>query len=155
MLTTDQFINRVTVVPNNADGNCLFESIEYLIKRVYSASDIREMVGEFYRNFDRDVNYPESSIENTIKIGILYDNIDDEMPHDYNIWNNNVWASMTDVLICSLIFEVNINLYKYDSEIQMYHLEKITSQYHFTYTVDLLYNGINHFEALEPVKSPV
>ena len=150
MLTTDQFRSLFVVVPNHADGNCLFESIEYLIKGAHSAPEIREMVGEFYRNFDKNIDYPESTIENTIKIGNLFDNIDDEMPHDYNIWNDNVWASMTDVLICSLIFEVNINLYKYHSEIEMYHVEKITSQYNFTNTVDLLYNGINHFEALDP-----
>jgi hypothetical protein len=150
MFTGDQFHNRFVVVSNNADGNCLFESIEYLIKGAYSASEIREMVGEFYRNFDKCIDYPESTIENTIKIGNLFDNFDHEMQHDYNIWNDNVWASMTDVLICSLIFEVNINLYKYHSEIQMYHVEKITSQYNFTNTIDLLYNGINHFEALEP-----
>jgi hypothetical protein len=106
------------------------------------------MVGNFYREFDKDIDYLESTIEYKIKIGNIFDNMDDEMQHDYNIWNDKVWASMTDVLICSLIFEININLYKYNSNTNMYNLEKITSQYNFINTVNLLYNGINHFEAI-------
>ena len=155
-LTTREFNNCFIVIANNADGNCLFESIEKLLDgSLYelehgftSASDIRTMVGEFYRNFDKDIDYPDSTIEYQIKIGNIFDNIDDEMQHDYNIWNDKVWASMTDVLICSLIFEVNINLYKYNSNTSMYHLEQITSQYNFINTVNLLYNGVNHFEAI-------
>ena len=79
----------------------------------------------------------------------MFDNFDDEMPHDYNIWNDKTWASMTDLLICSLIFEVNIDLYKYDSITDIYNLEHITSQYNFKNTINILYNGINHFEAIE------
>ncbi len=155
-LSKREFNNCFNVIANNADGNCLFESIEYLLvgslyelKNGYtSASDIRAMVGNFYRDFDKDIDYPESTIEYKIKIGNIFDNIDDEMQHDYNIWNDKVWASMTDVLICSLIFEININLYKYNSSTDMYNLEKITSQYNFINTVNILYNGINHFEAI-------
>lgn len=157
MLTDHQFKDCFVVVPNKADGNCLFESMEHLLKDTLyefdhgetTSEQIREMVGNFYREFDKDIDYPESTIEYNIKIGNMFDNIDDEMPHDYNIWNDRVWASMTDVLICSLIFEININLYKYVKESNTYHPEKIRSQYNFTNTVNLLYNGVNHFEALE------
>lgn len=157
MLTNTEFHNCFRVIPNNADGNCLFESIEQLLSgSLYeldhgttTAAEIREMVGNFYREFDKDIDYPESTIEYNIKIGNMFDNIDDEMPHDYNIWNDKIWASMTDVLICSLLFEININLYKYVKETDSYHIECIKSQYGFINTVNLLYNGINHFEALE------
>lgn len=150
--TSEQFHNAFQVIENNADGNCLFESLEYLLQNVMSvsntASEIREMVGNFYRNFDKDINYPESTIEYIIKIGNIFDNMDDDMQHDYNIWNDKSWASMTDVLICSLMFEININLYKYNKESNTYHLEEIKSQYNFTETINILYNGTNHFEAL-------
>jgi len=156
MLTNTEFENCYMVIPNNADGNCLFESIEHLLvgsiyeldHGVTTAAEIREMVGNFYIEFDKDIDYPESTIEHNIKMGIMFDNFDNEMPHDYNIWNDKVWASMTDVLICSLIFEININLFKYVKETNTYHVEKITSQYNFINTVNLLYNGVNHFEAL-------
>jgi hypothetical protein len=156
MLSSQQFDSRFITVANNADGNCLFESIEHLLSGsvyekehgVITAENIREAVGEFYRNFDKDIDYPEQTIEYRIKIDNLFDNMDDEMPHDYNIWNDKVWANMTDVLICSLIFEINIDLYTYVSEYNTYRLEKITSQYDYKKTVNLLYNGVNHFEAL-------
>lgn len=157
MLKFKEFHNLFRVVVNNADGNCLFESMEYLLDgSLYeldhghkSAEEIREMVGNFYREFDKDIDYPESTIEYAIKMGILYDNVDDEMPHDYNIWNDKVWASLTDVLICSVLFELNINLYKYVMETEEYHIEKIVPQYCYINTVNLLFNGINHFEALD------
>ena len=167
MLTDDEFSARFKIVRNNADGNCLFESIEHKLNfseyefkyGITKAKRIREMVGEFYKKFDKDMDYPESTIEYRIKMGILFDNVDDEMLHDYNICNDKVWASMTDVLICSLIFEININLYvKNDSftfvgddvvDITSYELSKIETQYNFTTTIHLLYSGGNHFEALD------
>ena len=156
-LTSTDFHNCFTVIPNSADGNCLFESIEYLLSgSLYeldhgklTAAEIREMVGNFYREFDKNIDYPESTIEYTIKMGIIFDNIDEEMPHDYNIWNDKVWASMTDVLICAVLFEININLYKYNKNTDCYYIEKIKPQYNYINTVNLLYNGINHFEALD------
>lgn len=156
MLTNIEFNNYFSAIPNNADGNCLFESIEcLLVGSTYelehgetTSEEIREMVGNFYKNFDREIDYPINTIEYNIKMGIIFDNFDDEMSHDYNICNDKVWASMTDVLICSLIFEININLYKFVAQTNTYHLEKIKSQYNFTNTINLLYNGINHFEAL-------
>lgn len=157
LMTMSDFYRCFKTIDNNANGNCLFESMAYLLEGslyelehgVTSSDEIRYMVGEFYRKFDKDIYYPENTIEYRIKLGNMFDNIDDEMPHDYNIYNDKVWASMTDVLICSLIFEININLYKYSSELNMYLLEKINSQYNFPETVNLLYNGVNHFEALE------
>jgi hypothetical protein len=115
---------------------------------------------------DRDADYPEDTIEYRIKMGILFDNMDDELQHDRNILNNQVWASMTDVLICSLIFQININLYTKHSSFDLddydvftsddyedtYEITKIESQYNFTHTIDLLYSNNNHFEALEHKK---
>ena len=156
--TAKEFNDMFTVVSNSANGNCFFEAMEYLLegtkyhltnlKEVPSAAEIRFMVGEFYRNFDKDIDYPEDTIENRIKLGIMFDNIDEEMPHDYNIYNDKVWASMTDVIVCSLLFDVNIRLFKYNSWTNMYEREVVNPQYNFTDTINLLYNGINHFEAL-------
>ena len=167
ILTNDEFNAKFKIVRNNADGNCFFESIEHILNfseyeityGITKAKQIREMVGEFYRNFDRDIDYPESTIEYRIKMGILFDNVDDEMQHDYNIWNDKVWASMTDVLICALIFKININLYVKNTsftieeddvvETSIYELSKIKTQYNFKTTIHLLYSGGNHFEALD------
>jgi hypothetical protein len=117
------------------------------------------MVGDFYKNFDREFDYPDDTIEYRIKMGLLFDNMDDEMLHELNICNDKVWASMTDVLICSLLFQMNIDLYikhtwveedEYDIKIiTNYELTKIESQHNFTKTTKLLYSGENHFEAIE------
>lgn len=156
ILRDEEFHSKFYVISNNADGNCLFESIETLLNGspyetehgYTTAFAIRKLVGEFYREFDKDIDYPDTTIEYKIKIGILFDNVDDISQHDYNICNDRVWASMTDVLICSLLFEFNIDLYKYVSETNTYHIETITAQYNYTKTVSILYNGVDHFEAL-------
>ena len=167
ILTDEEFTEQFKIIGNNANGNCLFESMEHLLNfseyefkhGITKATRIREMVGEFYKKFDKDANYLESMIEYKIKMGILFDNVDDEMQHDCNICNDKVWASMTDVLMCSLIFSININLYTRNTsftiegddivETTTYELSKIETQYNFTTTINLLYSGGNHFEALD------
>jgi hypothetical protein len=165
-LSEQEFNRHFEIVSNNANGNCLFESMErLLINTPYEkengklhASKIRSMVSEFYTNFDRDINYPVNTIEHDIKMGIMFDNSDfDEannvISHEYNVRNDKVWASMTDVLICSLLFEVNIYIYtknmlylKYD--MSKYDISKIKPQYNYKTTLHILYNGTNHFEAI-------
>jgi hypothetical protein len=173
MLSEKEFDKNFKIISNKADGNCLFESIEYhLIYSDYEfkygitkATKIREMVGNFYKIFDKEKDYPDDTIEYRIKMGLLFDNIDDNdddddvMLHDINICNDKVWASMTDVLICSLLFEMNIDLYVKHNLIEEdgddiniiinYELTKIETQHNFTTTMRLLYSGKNHFEAIE------
>jgi len=124
MLSYEAFHTKFLVIPNNADGNCLFESMETLLfgspyeaEHGYTtAMAIREIVSEFYRNFDKDIEYPETSIAYKIKLCNLFDNVDEEMAHDYNIWNDKVWVSFTDVFIWFLLFEVSIYMYTYMDE---------------------------------------
>jgi hypothetical protein len=168
MLSEKEFDKRFKIISNKADGNCLFESIEHhLIYSDYEfkhgitkATKIRKMVGNFYKVFDKEKDYPDDTIEYRIKMGLLFDNADDdEMLHDINICNDKVWASMTDVLICSLLFEMNIDLYVKHNLIEEdgddiniiinYELTKIETQHNFTTTMRLLYSGKNHFEAIE------
>ncbi len=168
ILTEEEFVTMFEIVPNSANGNCFFESMEYLLSNLVDFGDnipsheeIRFMVGEFYRDFDMAIDYPEHTIEYNIKMGIMFDDIDNGVEHTksynldeigihhvYNIYQNYVWASMTDVLVCAVLFNVNINLYKKIGD--MYYLEQIKSQYSSNgFTIDLYYNGINHFEALK------
>jgi hypothetical protein len=162
MLSTHEFKKQYDVVRNNATGNCLFESVAYLInnlpkeedEEVFSHEDIRLLVCDFYKEFDREIKYPKECIENAIILGLLFDNEDEDesgeynIPHDKNVSNDRVWASMTDILVCSVVFDVDINLYiKYGNEFK---LEKIKYQYKNNNVINILYNGINHFEAIDP-----
>jgi OTU-like cysteine protease len=162
MISTHEFNRQYEIVRNNANGNCLFESVAYLINnlpeedlpgdRKMSHKDIRMLVSDFYNNFDRDIKYPKETIENSVILGLLYDNDDEDengeyITHDKNVSNDRVWASMTDLLVCSIIFDVDINLYiNYENGFK---LEKIKYQYKNNNAIYILYNGINHFEALD------
>lgn len=162
MLTTREFNQRYEIVRNNATGNCLFESISYLINQLpkeedevqneFTHEDIRLLVCDFYKNFDRDIKYPNGCIEESIILGLTYDNDDtdeygEHILHEINIMNDRVWAGMTDILICSIVFDVDINLYMKNEN--GFKLEKIKYQYKNKHTLHILYNGINHFEALD------
>ena len=161
MLSRREFNTQYQVVRNNADGNCLFESISYLINNLpkgdeeqdeFTHEDVRLLVYDYYKEMVRDIKYPNEAIENAVILGLLYDNEDfsetgEIISHDRNISNDKVWGSMTDLLVCSILFDVDINLYKkYGNEFK---LEKIKYQYKNNNTINILYNGINHFEALE------
>jgi hypothetical protein len=171
ILSEEDFESQFQIVRNNADGNCLFESMEHLLNfseyefkyGITKSAKIRKMVSDFYKRFDRCIDYPESTVEYKIKMGVLFDNMDEDgLSHEDNILNDKVWASMTDVLICSLLFEMNIYLFvKNDSftfeeneviDVTTYEMSKIETQYDFKSTIYLLYSGGNHFEALERKK---
>jgi hypothetical protein len=156
----NNLLNEYEVIANDAEGNCLFESVAYLINQLprdddeelLSHQDVRRMVHDFYKEFDRDIKYPSSTIETAILLGLSFDNdeydeYDEYIKHENNIEYDKVWGSVTDVLVCSLIFDVDINLFKkYGDDCYM---DKISFQYKNTYTISILYNGINHFEAIE------
>jgi hypothetical protein len=95
MLTDTEFEDIFEIVPNNANGNCLFETMEYLLlETTYAntnvlpkAAQIRKMVADFYKDFDIDINYPMDTIEYNIKIGIMFDNIDNEVEKPTSLYN--------------------------------------------------------------------
>jgi hypothetical protein len=158
----NNLLSEYEVIANDAEGNCLFESVAYLINKLprddddedISHHDVRRMVYDFYKEFDRDIKYPTIAIESAILLGLSFDNEDDDenedgelMKHEDNVEYDKVWGSVTDLLVCSVIFDVDIDLFKkYDDKCYM---DKISFQYENKHTIGILYNGINHFEAIE------
>ena len=158
MLTKSEFKRHFNIIKNDANGNCLFESISYLInnlpkkKKKLCQKDIRLLVHDFYKKFDRDIKYPDGTIEQSILLGLIFENQDEDkncvyISHDRNIINDMVWGSLIDILVCSVVLDVDINLYVYHGN--DVRLEKIKFQYRNKHTLNLLYNGVNHFESLE------
>ena len=78
--------------------------------------DVRSQVYEFYKHFDRDIKYPDDTIEQAIVLGLMFENQDenehgDYISHDRNIINDRVWGSLVDILVCSMLFDVDVNLF--------------------------------------------
>lgn len=161
MLTKSEFKRHFNIIKNDANGNCLFESISYLINNLpkkqkkLCQKDIRLLVHDFYKKFDRDIKYPDGTIEQSILLGLIFENQDEDengvyISHDINIINDMVWGSLIDILVCSVVLDVDINLYVYHGN--DVRLEQIKFQYKNKHTLNLLYNGLNHFESLEQTK---
>ena len=162
MISTIEFDTHYEVVRNRANGNCLFDSISYLMNCIPSEDgysqvelhqeDVRSQVYEFYKDFDRDIKYPDDTIEQAIVLGLMFENQDenehgDYISHDRNVINDRVWGSLVDILVCSMLFDVDVNLFINHGN--AFRLDKIKFQYKNKHTLDILYNGVNHFEALQ------
>ena len=55
---------------------------------------------------------------------------------------------MTDILVCSLLYNIDIDIYKYNNDTNLFVVDKIRSQYKNDRIVNILYSNNNHFEAL-------
>ena len=159
----DEFTDRFEVVSNQARGNCLFESVSYLFNGLsrdneptLTQEDVRVLIWSFYKDFKRDINYPEGTIESAISLGLLFDNDDqgdngEIKKHDVNVANDRVWGSLIDLLVCSLLFNVNICLYKKndrDGTIDLENIRNLRKKNKNKQTINILFTGSNHFEAL-------
>jgi hypothetical protein len=166
-ITRDEFDRQYDIVINQASGNCLFEAIAYSINiLMLNTKDfdeeeelthhvVRSQISDFYSEFDRDIEYPKFSIESAVILGLKYDNDDyDEfgqlISHDTNVKNDAVWGSMTDLLVCSILFDVDINLYKrfIQNDSHLFEVERISYQYKNKNAISILYNNVNHFESI-------
>ncbi len=147
-LSYSEFGKNFLILVNQEDGNCLFESMSNLVNDHHTI--VRQKVYNFYKTFDRNKKYNENTIEYAIVLGLTFDNVDGEFKHEEFIGYDNVWASMTDVLVCSLIYGVDIFLYKYDEISKVYVIDKLKYQYKNNRTIHILYSNNNHFEALIP-----
>ena len=159
-LTDSQFKDRFRVIHNNPNGNCLFHcfiqllSKETNIKTTHVLS-MRKALCSFYSQFDKTQQYDENTTRYKIWLGLLYDNIDEnEECHDVQIQFNCVWASMTDVLALSIMFQVNVILLQLDAN-NVYSIHPIFNDATYKH-IYLLYKNNNHFEALDPlVPAPI
>lgn len=159
-ISNDEFERQYDIIPNHASGNCLFEAISYSMNELMSNDkefdelshdDVRVQISNYYMELDRNIEYPNNSIERAVILGLKYDNDDiDEfgqwISHDTNVRNDRVWGSMTDLLVCSIIYDVDVNLYKKSDS--LFEVERISYQYKNTKTISILYNGVNHFESI-------
>jgi hypothetical protein len=151
-LNQDDMDERFKVIKNKANGNCFFDSLSFLLDNKIRGNEIRKKVAEFYGTFEPTAEYMEETFEHSLAMGMTYDNEDDGgIEHDKNIKNNYVWANMNDVRICSHLFNININLYRkfeHKTKGTVYFLDVVDFNPNGE-TVSVLYNGVDHFEALQ------
>ena len=160
MCSSSGFINdnefkrffKVVHVPR--DGNCLFHTLAHFTDFTHNV--IRKWVSDFYLCFVKNKPYKEGTLEYAIVLSNTFDNLDDDdSVHEKNIGNNNVWANMTDVLVASLLFDLNICLVIPVTNdlgyITKYRVENIEFNKQKK-KIYVLFSGENHFEPLNKCK---
>ena len=95
---------------------------------------------EFYKDFDRNIKYPDDTIEQAIVLGLMFENQDenehgDYISHDRNIINDRVWGNLVDILVCSILFDVDVNLFINHGN--SFRLDTIKFQYKNKHTLDI------------------
>ena len=147
------FNNKLEVINLSKFNPCSINSVILKDEEFVELSheEVRMQISNFYAEFDRDIKYPECSIECAIILGLKYDNDDVDkfgqwISHDINVRNDAVWGSMTDLLVCSVLYDVDVNLYKKNNN--LFEVKRISYQYKNINTISILYNGVNHFESI-------
>ena len=129
------------------DGNCLFYSIEQLHPK-YDFSELREQLCEYYKSFNKELEYPEDSLHAKLQMQMMIDNEEEDgRLHENIICENGEYAGVMDVMALTDILKTNIilfNMTKGGYTIQPYIYKKTAK------TIFIKYNGINHFEPLLP-----
>ena len=147
VIKTNVFNNYFKIVNSSGDGNCLFHSVAYFFNG-YTHTELRKLVCEFYKNFKKNLNYNQDSLEYMIQQNLIYDRYDDgNEVHETNICNERVYGSITDISVLAIILKINIILMNYNAEKRGYSF--ITLKYaDKNDTIFLKFNGANHFDSL-------
>ena len=138
---------------NNADGNCLFESVsQCLHNNMSKSSKYRKLVCDFYKTFENRNIYPAGSFEETIFLALLVFNNDnnDQTDHSIKICQNKIYVNTADIHILANKLKINIFIFFVKENIRIIpYLVPNSST-----NIYLKYNGINHYEALLPISPP-
>jgi len=138
-------------IPNNQDGNCIFESIahfhNYWEKTEESASQIRRMVSDFY---DNTLNHFAKTNEDTIE-ALLIDLIEYETTHSHTthpekIRYDGIYGSVCDLIAAAVLLKFNFELYMKlsDGTFMLYKISisGMDRTHHFYYSGCDMYNAI-------------
>ncbi len=146
-LITPKNFNEFFVVRNAiGDGNCLFHSVSTLVPQ-YNHTQLRKMVCDYYKTFNRRRNYPDGTLKNFLKIQLISDdNLDNRILHERNICKNRVWGGMIDVIVLADVLNTNIIvMINYNGN---YYVNTVMHDENSP-TIIIKYNGINHFEPVQ------
>ena len=147
IITKAKFNKLFEILPAVDDGNCLFSSIEQLFS-LYNLDELRQLVCEYYKTFDKNGDYPENSVKANLQIQMISDNEEEDGSlHEEKICTDFEWAGIMDVIALTDILNVNII-------VMIMRKEGYTVQpFLFSKTAETLcikYNGEDHFEPLLP-----
>jgi len=158
----DKFNTLFTVLENNADGNCLFESVEQLVginnistAAKSTAANLRKQVCDYYKSFDKEKIYDEDSLEGKLKIQMSVDNAEfhartgKELKrlHEKRICVSKEYAGMMDIMVIAMILRSNIVLLIANEHDFTVHPIKFANDAPIMF---IKFNGEDHYEALIP-----
>ena len=92
IISKPKFKKLFQILPAQDDGNCLFSSIEQLVS-TFNLHELRQLVCEYYKTFDKFGTYPSNSIKAKMQMQMISDNEDDDedgnpVLHENLICNN-------------------------------------------------------------------
>jgi hypothetical protein len=144
-----------TPVPNNQDGNCLFESVahfhNYWEKTEESATQIRRMVSDFYDNtLNQWGKTNEDTIESFLTDLLKYETSHSLTTHQDKIRYDGIYGSVCDLIAAALLLKFNFDLYMKlsDGTFMLYQISMLnTNRKHAFY-----YSGCDVYNAIVPLE---
>lgn len=139
------------ILPAVDDGNCLFSSVEQLTVE-YNLHELRQMVCDYYKTFDKYAEYPDESIKAKLQIQMMSDNEPEEDDEDTRLHEEIIctefkWAGVMDVIALADILNINIVLLIMGKS--GYTFQPFLNKKKYP-TICVKFNGRDHFEPLLP-----
>lgn len=140
-------------VPNNQDGNCLFESVahfhNYWEKTEESAKQIRRMVSDFYDNTLNQHQYHQDTIESFLLDLIDYETLHSLTTHQDKIRYDGIYGSVCDLIAAAVLLKFNFDLYMKlsDGTFMLYQI----SMSNINRTHAFYYSGCDVYNAIVPL----
>ena len=172
-ITFEKLLQTFDIIKNKGKGNCLFYAIAQQDNR-YNQGQLRQMLCTFYKNYitqDNTQHHEDSLLSGLGYMMISDDNFEGEtkgtrsrpskkISHIDKICNDFEYAGVMDIIALAIIIKRPIIMYqpqrfreKQTSEV--YGLETFSDDSVNDYEpVYILFNGINHFEAMMIKRPP-
>lgn len=150
IISNANFDKLFEILPAVDDGNCLFSSVEQLTVE-FNLHELRQMVCDYYKTFDKYAEYPDNSIKSKLQIQMMSDNEPEEegdtQLHEEVICTNFEWAGVMDVIALADILNINIILLIMGKT--GYTFQPFLNKKKYN-TICIKFNGRDHFEPLLP-----
>ncbi len=143
-----------TIIQNNEDGNCLFESIAHYYNwcetTTESAKQIRRMISQYYDEVLPFYSHTDhTKIQNLLVELVEFETANSVSRHQDKIKYDGIYGSVCDLIAAAILFKFHFNLYMKmsDGTYMLYTIRLLDEMVNNT-PLEFLYSGCDIYHAV-------
>jgi len=143
-----------TIIKNNEDGNCLFESIAHYYNCWEnineSAKQIRRLVSQYYDDVLPLYSYTdETKIQNLLTELVELETTNSVSKHQDKIKYDGIYGSVCDLIAAAILFKFHFNLYmKMSDGTYMLYTIRLLDEMANNMPIEFIYSGCDMYNAV-------